>query len=351
MVTGTVTGAGAPGTGPAAGTRTGPQAPPVDGELLSCYGSALAAYLDATGRDWLSALGSSCPLDLRTEADGVHAFRHLPAGLRAARGPLPLVRRGAADADGALAGIAAEYAASGAVVVVGDAHNLPWLTAHQQRHAPHWFVVDGYGDGRWHVRDDFRAADDLGDQSAWSGWTDGDGLRAWSRRVPELTLPFLLQERHAFGDEDDADLYAGHQWFAVRGPADAPPGPDPRPQSWLRAADALHALAGHFERLGGHEDGYVQADEIWTAARQRALHLRYATWQGRTGAAPDAAAVERLTALAADWARLPMMIRFARLSLRRPGPARTGPLVAALHELAAAESAAPAPLAADGRDT
>ncbi|MEU9375347.1 hypothetical protein AB0D94_16430 [Streptomyces sp. NPDC048255] len=327
-------------------TEARPEVPAVDGELLSCYGAALAAYLDATGRDWLSVLGSSCPLDTRAEGEGVHAFRHLPAGLRAAGGPLPLVRRGASGEDEALAGIAEEYAAAGAVVVVGDSFNLPWLTAHGKRHAPHWFVVDGYEDGRWHLRDAFRATDDLGDQTSWSGWADDGRLRAWSRRVPELTLPFLLQERHAFGDEDDSALHAGHQWFAVRGPSDLEPAPDARPESWRSGPDALLALAGHFERYGGHEDGYAQADEIWTAARQRALYLRYVTWQGRTGQAPDEGTVERLSALVADWARLPMMIRFARLSLGRPGGARTRPLVAALRQLAADESAALAPGAA-----
>ncbi|MGW6944861.1 hypothetical protein ACWGF3_38450 [Streptomyces xanthophaeus] len=331
-------------------TAARPDVPAVDGELLSCYGAALAAYLDATGRNWLSALGSSCPLDVRPEADGVHAFRHLPAGLRAAGGPLPLVRRGAPHASQALAGIAAEHAAHGAVVVVGDSFNLPWLTAHQQRHAPHWFVVDGYEDGRWHVRDDFRASDDLGDQSSWSGWAEDAHLRAWARRVPELTLPFLLQERHAFGDEDDAALYDDHQWFAVRGAAGQGPAPDARPGDWLSGPDAVHALAAHFEQYGGHEDGYVQADEIWTAARQRALHLRYLTRQGSTAEAPDEAAVERLTALAADWARLPIMIRFARLSLLRPGGPRTQPLVAALRQLAADESAVPAPAGPAGHD-
>ncbi len=327
-------------------TPARPDVPAVDGELLSCYGAALAAYLDATGGDWLSVLGSSSPLDTRPEADGVLAFRHLPAGLRAGGGPLPLVRRGASRADAALAGIGDELAAAGAVVVVGDAFDLPWLTAHGHRHAPHWFVVDGYAAGRWHVRDDFRVSDDLGEQSAWSGWADDDRLRAWNRRVPELTLPFLLQERHAFGDEDDGALHTGHQWFAVRGPSDGEPAPDARPESWRSGPAALHALADHFERHGGHEDGYLQADEIWTAARQRALHARYAARRGGTGAAPAQGTVERLAALADDWARLPMMIRFARLSLLRSGRPRTGALVAALRQLALDESAVPAPVTA-----
>ncbi|BAJ27505.1 MULTISPECIES: hypothetical protein [Kitasatospora] len=325
-------------TGTPAAAR--PHLPAVDGELLSCYGAALAAYLDAIGGGWLPVLGSASPLDVRPEADGVLAFRHLPPGLRAAGGPLPLVRRASPSGAEALAGIGDELAAAGAVVVVGDAFDLPWLTAHGRRHAPHWFVVDGHDGGRWHVRDEFRASDDLGDQTPWSGWADDAQLRAWNRRVPDLTLPFLLQERHAFADEgeDDAHLHADHQWFAVRGPADPAPPPDPRPESWHSGPAALHALADHFERHGGREDGYVQADEIWTAARQRALHARHAEWRAGPAADPaEAAAAAALAESAADWARLPMMIRFARLSLLRPGEPRTGPLVAALRELAAAD--------------
>lgn len=319
------------------------QAPPVDGELLSCYGAALAAYLDATGRDWLGLLGGKCHLDLRPEADGIYAFRHLPPGLRAPGGPLPLVRLGTSSSTGALTGIGQELAASGAVIVVGDSFNLPWLTAHGRRHAPHWFVVDGRTDNRWHIRDDFRATDDLGEQGAWRGWAADGQLRSWSRRVPQLPLPLRLQERHAFGDEDDSALEYPRQWFAARARTGPAPAPAARSARWLSGSDALDALAAHFSQRGHRADGYLQADEIWAAARQRALHLRQVRRRQSGSGTPLAAA--RLARLTADWARLPMLIRYAQLSLSRPTGPRIQPIVTALRQIAAAEPAILAELA------
>ncbi len=321
----------------------------IDGELLSCYGAALAAYLDATGHDWLSVLGRSCPLQVRAEGRCAFAFRYRPAGLRAAEGPLPLASRRAVEPGTALAGISAELSARGAVIVTGDTFNLPWLNACGSRHAPHWFVVDGRRDGRWHVRDEFRGTDDLGTQLPWRGRANDADLAAWCRGVPEPTPLFQLQERHAFGDEgeegEENPLQGGLRWFAVRDPvSSAPPLGGASAGGWLSRADAVTALADHFEEHGDEIDAYCQADEIWAVARQRALFHEHLRQNPRSRAVADRRALARLPGLVAAWASLPMQLRYARLSLARTSKPRSRPLALSLRRLAELENAVLIPL-------
>ncbi|MFL6117572.1 MAG: hypothetical protein ACJ786_40400 [Catenulispora sp.] len=292
----------------------------VDGELLSCYGAAIAAYLDALGADWLDVLGRDSTLRLRSAGEGVYAFRHLPAGLRAVDGPLPLERTGAHTAPDAVAGIEAELRSAGAVIVVGDAFHLPWLTAHRRRHAVHWFVLDG----RWHVRDEFAATDDLGRQQPWHGGVAAADLASLLAAPSQIDPVERLQDRHAFGDEEPP-RDEPYQWYRRR--TGERPAPDPG-GGWLAGPAAVRALARHFAVRGHRADAYLQAEELWTAARQRLLHSRRH---------PDSAA---LAALAEQWRGLPMLLRYARLSVDRPGRARHATVAEALRRLADLEEAA-----------
>lgn len=330
-----------------AGAGSGRTLPPtgVDGTLVSCFGAAMAVYLERTGRDWLPVIGSSAELSLKPLGGGRYVFRHLPAGLRADGAALDLVRAGADDPAAAVAGIEAELRARGAVIVCADAFGLPWTPAHGRRHGTHWIVVDA----AWHVTDVFEATAEAGQDRPWSGWTDRDTLAGWARATPRLDPVARLQERHAFGDDGDESgsrdqtqdenragdrdhgargmENATFQWFRRRRPEE--PAPRPCGAGWLSGAAALGELAAHFEAHGARPEAYCQAEELWMAARQHQLHLRFAEKSGLS--ADRLRAVEETAEL---WGPVPMVAFYARRSADRPGGAKTGPLVAVLRQLA-----------------
>lgn len=311
----------------------------VVGEVLSCYTAAMATWLDLRGADWPTALGAGCGLDLREDpADGLLGFRHFPRSPRTGPDPaLPLLRVGADSPEDMVDGIAAELAESGCVIVVGDTFELPWLHTRGHRHEPRWFVVDRRVGDRWHVRDAFTATDEHGVQLPWDGWLGHDEFLRAATGVAVLRDVFRLRERYAFGDDDHTGLDRRHQWFVVvDDPLPDEPGPAPR---WSTGAAALRRLAEHAAAQGDRPEFYHRySDDLWTAARHRALfQLRVLRdWPEST---KDHPLLGELAELVADWDRLPMLLRYARISLERGRPFSPAAVVAALRGLADTEPA------------
>src|ERR1700760_1825204 len=341
-----------PATEPAAPPRGRP-AP--DGSVLSCFTGAIAQVIWREGRDWLDTLGETIALRIRPAGE-LFAFSHHQPSLRGLF-PVPPERTGTDKVTEALDGIATQLRATGHVIVAGDAANLPWSTAFRQRHAPHWFVVDGRVDGGWHVTDPFRALDEHGKQRPWAGVIP-DAAFPGTLRAADLTPEQALREQYAFGDRGPEPPAARYQYFTAAGrlgggaarPAGGgdsaggrgaraargrgPPGPpevvDPA-DGWLTGPAAVRALYQHFASTDG-PGAFRQADDLWVVARHR--ELRHRALRQRLGS--EDARVRAAAVAASAWAQVPMTMRFAAESARR-GRRRTSALLAALGAAGQAE--------------
>lgn len=323
---------------------------PPDGALLSCYTVAIAGLLyqpgqdcqgqDCRSRDWLGSIGLSSVLAVRPAGD-LLAFVHHDRSLRPLVGG-GLRRMGTADPDRVPGGLAEAYATAGPVILIVDAGNLPWVPGAGQKHAPHWLVLDDRQDGRWHVTDRFSADDDHGGHGPWQGWVR-DGELAALAELTALRPEQVLRERLAFGDEEPSPLDVPYRWYSA---APHPPGRDgdgyltgspPAAISlgdgWLQGAAAVTALARRFERAGPDPDAFRQADDLWVASRHRRLR---ALALGRVLTAGDRR-LASAQALAREWDRVPMVLRYAAEAARR-GRDKTATLLGVLEAVARAEA-------------
>jgi hypothetical protein len=312
---------------------------PPDGGLLSCYTVAIAEMLYRQGTDWLSTIGLSSVLAVRPAGD-LLTFVHHDRTLRPQAGGLR--RMGTADPDGLADGLADAYARARPVILVVDAGHLPWAPAAGHKHAPHWLVLDGRQDGRWHVTDRFSADGEHGGHVPWQGWVR-DGELAALTELTALRPEQVLRERLAFGDEEPSHLVVPYRWYSA---APHPPhrnghgylaaGPSTAISlgGWVKGAAAVTAVARYFEQAGPEPGAFRQADDLWVASRHRRLR---ALALSRVLAAGD----RRLAsagALAAEWGRLPMVLRYAAEAARR-GRDKTATLLGVLGAVAQAEAA------------
>lgn len=297
-----------------------------DGALLSCYTTSIAEVLWHRGVDWAAAIGLGSVLAIRPEGE-LFAFNHHDTSLR----PPGLRRVGTDDVRELHRGLVAAHERDRRVIVVADAHNLPWSTGFGRRHAPHWCVVDGRRDGAWHVTDRFTMLDARGEQSPWHGWMSDDELPQVLCRG-DLEAQQVLRERLAFGDEEPPPPGTRYQWFTSTPTASAarvgPPAGD-----WLVGERAVHRLIEHFTEHGGRARAYRQTEDLWVTGRHRRLrHLVLAR------AMPaDHPSVIAARDLADAWERVPMALRYAAESARRGRP-RLAALRRSLSEVAEHEA-------------
>jgi hypothetical protein len=314
---------------------------PPDGALLSCYTVAIAEMLYRQGADWLSLIGLSSVLAVRPAGD-LLAFVHHAQSLR------PLVaktmrRMGTADPAALPEGLAEAYGQGGLVILIVDAGHLPWVPGAGQKHAPHWLVLDDRQDGRWHVTDRFRADDDHGGHVPWQGWVRDGELPALAE-LTELAPEQVLRERLAFGDEEPSHLDVPYRWYSA---APHPPhrnghgylaaGPATAitlNRDWLEGAAAIAAVARHFEQAGPDPGAFGQADDLWVASRHRRLRAAALSRVLPDGDQRRSSA----QALAKEWDRVPMVLRYAAEAARR-GRDKTATLVAVLDAVGQAEAA------------
>lgn len=286
---------------------------------LSCYTANLTAYLrrlrpDAdrfVARSVALAVGTDQPDDLLAFSHHVWPLNSLPDG-RA------LGYRAAPAAGAALDGLAAELAATGAVLVVADSARLPWSPAGALS-APHFVLADGRAAGRWHILDEFRALTAGGlHHEPFSGWIPEAALVRMIEPLTPLRPEHRLRNQLAFGAPVPLPEPGQFQWLAV-GTRTA----DPLPDGWVvDPARALDVLAERLaDPLGSGDDRLLE--DVWAAA-QHHLH-RYGVLAG-DGFGPMA------TAAAAAWRTLPRTLRFAVDSARRGRP-RPSLVAAAFAEL------------------
>ncbi len=328
---------------------------PIRGDRLSCYTASIAGYMEAAGIDHQLALGTQLFLAVRCQEQPelrlsfVHY--HTPLLGQAITHGMRLVRRSAADPETAARRIIAHCRTSGAVIVVGDAINLPWLVTFGRRHTPHWFLITAVDEqaGKVHIADQFEFIDEAGTQAPFEGWLDLAQVGDFARVCPVRSHVFLSRDMWAFGAHEPPLDEAGaeYQWFEVQEPPAAYPvartqaldllartwmfhtGRQSRADlpapDWACGLEAIRHLAAYFSAHLDQQDLYTINDDVWVAARNREL---FATILDRLGAELDLAALRALGAwcleqLAPQWHALPRIMRYKLGSLqrgRRPTP-------------------------------
>ncbi|MFF8830838.1 hypothetical protein [Streptomyces sp. NPDC015131] len=321
--------------------RTDPTPPA--GLGLSCYTENLAGYLSARDPRSTDLLARSVRLavDPATGAFSHHdrALNNLPGGRR-------LGYRGAPDARTALAGIGAELAARGRVLVVADSGALPWLTGSADDHAPHLLVVDGReADGHWHLVDAFTALfSGGGSQEPFAGSVSDEEFGDLLAFPRGLTPVHRTRNALAFGFPVPPPEHETYQWLAEEpGATDErlPGGP------WLTGAAALGetarllladmaSIADVEDTTGDGSRGVLE--DTWAAAQHHLFRDAHLLASVDAGLSPSER--QAVAATTAKWRELPRMLRFAANSARRgrPRPSLVTGAFTALAELEAAAS-------------
>lgn len=341
----------------------------IAGSELSCYTAAVATLLEALGLNYEHLIGAQLYTAVRADPggpDGLPAgFVHHHTSLRSpALGAPGLVRRAASSWPEALAHLEEQVAANGAVILVGDVHNLPWQTARGRAHAPHWFVVDALAGGACHVTDLFAFESEFGVQGPHRGWQPIAALAALAR-PPDYASSrwFVARESHALGDLDDERLLGSvsmrYQWYEAT-PRDGGSRPgaldvlrdtvrnhggrvvraDLGARHWTCGLEALELLRERAREQLSSPAFYDASTDLWVAARTRAL---FATACAGVGTALRDARFHQLgewcrEELVGLWAMVPRAMEYNRAALRRGRPPR--PILhRLLDEIVAVESA------------
>jgi len=344
---------------------------PIRGDRLSCYTASIAAYMETAGIDHQLALGAQLFLAVRCQAAPSLCFSfvhyHTPLLGRAITHELQLVRRWAADPATAGQHISAHCGSVGAVLVVGDAMNLPWLVTFGRKHTPHWFLVTAVDEqaGKVYVVDQFAFIDEAGTQEPFAGWLDLALVGTFAQGCPVLNHVFQSRDIWAFGAQTplaDGDG-AKYQWFETSAPPMAYPvartealdllartlifqtGQQSRADlpapDWVCGLAAIRFLADCFQTHLENPDLYAINDDVWVAARNREL---FANLLERLGAELDLPALSALSAwcieqLVPQWHAVPRIMRY-NIGLLQRGRRPTALLVETLTKIADLEAQA-----------
>lgn len=344
---------------------------PIRGDRLSCYTASIAAYMETAGIDHQLALGAQLFLAVRCQTAPALCLSfvhyHTPLLGRAITHELQLVRRWAADPATAGQRISAHCVSAGAVLVVGDAMNLPWLVTFGRKHTPHWFLVTAVDEqaGKVYIVDQFAFIDEAGTQEPFEGWLDLALVGSFAQGCPVFSHAFQSRDAWAFGAQaqpTDGDG-AAYQWFeALAGPVAYPVAPpqalelltrtlmfhtgqhsraDLPVPDWACGLAAIRFLADCFQTHLENPDLYAINDDIWVAARNREL---FANLLDRLGAELDLAALNALSAwcseqLVPQWHAVPRIMRY-NLGLLQRGRRPTALLVETLTKIADLEAQA-----------
>lgn len=295
-------------------------------ELFTCYSSALSVWTAVDDPVWPATLRTGLHLVVSEEDDGLFGFSLLPPGLGPALG---LARRGADDADTAVAAIAGELEARGRVVVTGDGFHLPWHVARGRRHVPHWFTIVAGPDGP-ELADPFDCRTELGWQRPARQPLALGELAEVAEGLPGDDRVLALREAFALG-ADDRPL-AAHRFGWLAG---GQPGAG-APVAGVAGPAALRRLARHFQQHGDRADAYRQADDLWSVARHRAFFAHQAAIAAEDPASQQWV-TEHLAPLAARWGHVAPLLMQARLGVQA-GRAPSSSLPDVLLELADREA-------------
>ena len=246
------------------------------------------------------------------------------------------------------------------MIVAGDTMLLPWLITHEQRHAPHWFLIDAVNESEHtvHITNQFKILDEKGEQRAFDGWLSFKDLALVARADTEPNPVLEHRDRWAFGEEFDPEqsVLGGSQWFEAVTPCVAYPvssaqcldllqstqtghGQSLRPASltdpaWICGLNYLRRLPEYFAANLSDPDLYKISDDLWVAARSRQLFagtlVRFGGELGLDGLIQVGAFCE--AEVVAQWLALPRIMRYNASCLERGRPPRAlAPPQVAIH--------------------
>jgi hypothetical protein len=324
------------------------EAPAIRGDLLSCYTASIAAYMERHQIDSELVLGAQLFLALKAEQAGAPKLSfihyHTPLLGTTPIHALQLIRQEAVNPDEAIHRIIAEWKQSRAVIVVGDAMNLPWLVTCGRRHAPHWFLISDIDEqaGQMQIIDQFEFTDAAGIQQPFVGRVDLCLLGTLARGSPIQNHVFQARDQWAFGlRETNVVSDAPYQWFEQRMARRVEPIGEPvlwnllqntylyhtaqrawpnRPgPEWYTGLAAIEFLAQYVEHHLADPALYDISDDLWVAARNRQMFMCVLR---RLAAELHATALESLAAwgedtLVAQWHAIPRIMHYNLGSLKR----------------------------------
>lgn len=339
----------------------------IRGDLLSCYTASIAAYLERSQIDSELVLGTQLFLAIKAEPslEPRFSFVHYHTPLRGdtTTHSLKLARESAAEPDEAARRIIAEWQRSGAVIVVGDAMNLPWLVTCGRKHAPHWFLIADIDEqaGQMQIVDQFEFTDEGGVQLPFAGNVDLSLLPALARANPLQQHVFQARDQWAFGACETNATGAEHQWFEQQATPRMQPvserllrelllktwryhsgqcqRDDLAPAEWSCGVAAIRLLAEQVERYLDDPALYEISDDVWVAARNRQMFtyvLRRLARELKAGELDDLAAWGEAE-LVPQWHAIPRIMHYNLGSLKR-GRRPTALLVQTLHAIAEHEA-------------
>ncbi len=339
----------------------------IRGDLLSCYTASIAAYLERNQIDYELVLGTQLFLAVNVEQAAPPRFSfvhyHTPLLGDTATHSLHIAREAAAEPEEAARRICAEWRRSGAVIVVGDAMNLPWLVTCGRKHAPHWFLIVNIDEqaGQMQIVDQFEFTDAGGVQQPFVGNVELSLLPTLCRTNPVPKHVFEARDRWAFGVCDTGTTSVEHQWFEQQAlpsmqPVDEPLLWDLLRATWLyntgqRRRDdlpiaewscgvaAIRLLAEQIERALDDPALYEISDDLWVAARNRQMftHVLRRLARQLNAEELEALAVWGEAELVPQWHAVPRVMHYNLGSLQR-GRRPTGLLVQTLHTVADLEA-------------
>jgi hypothetical protein len=353
----------------------------IPGDLLSCFGTALAGLQASLGLPWESIIGCQLFTGVRRRGDGFD-FLHHHTPLTGAPGlfSMPLRRRGSSSWRAAGAGIEAGVARDGAVVVTSRNRNLAWVPSANVPPAPHWLLVRrGPRPGAVDVVDPFSWVDEDGEHEPHVAVYDGGRVGRLAHIGEPMTDSVASRERWALGtatepettdpDPDKPETPPDGPWQWLE-PAGRPDATDRRALTramlrrtaageiadaavaavgWTVGAEAFSLIEAHLAAGGSRPETYEIHNDLWVAARARRLFRRTLTRPTVHGVLPPEAVASLTDMLDRDilkiWDILLKTMHYSavRVSLGHP-PRRS--VAAHLERLGAAEARLRASLAA-----
>jgi hypothetical protein len=339
----------------------------IRGDLLSCYTASIAAYLERSQIDSELVLGTQLFLAVKTEHSAAPEFSfvhyHTPLLGDTDTHSLKLARKSAAESEAAVRGIIAEWQRSGAVIVAGDAMNLPWLVTCGRKHAPHWFLLADIDEqaGQMQIMDQFEFTDAAGVQMPFVGKVELSLLAKLAQANPLQHHVFQARDRWAFGACEASTIGAEYQWFVQQSLPRMQPISEARiwdlllktwlynsgqrqrddlsPAEWSCGVAAIRLLAERMEHYLDDPALYEISDDLWVAARNRQMftHVLHRLARELNTGELEALAVWGEAELVTQWHAIPRIMHYNLGSLKR-GRRPTSLLVQTLQAVAELEA-------------
>ena len=272
--------------------------PSVRGDLLSCYSTSIATYMQCVGIDYRMAVGTQLFLAVHYTNPTLLRFIHYHTPLlgETPTHNLHLTPANTIDPQTALHILANQCKTFGAAIMCGDAAHLPWVSTRQ--HLPHWYVVTAVDmqKGALTICDPFEFQNEEGLQFPFHGCVNASTFATIARTGPTHNPVLQSRDNLAFGLHTVAmrQPIEGYHWFK----ADSMPRAktltptlqwellqrtwafytgkyrrEDLSAEWMYGQAAFSPIIDFFAEHMQQLTAYIYRDDLWVAARQRQLFV------------------------------------------------------------------------------